>query len=838
MRATTFTFHGDLMDPQEGDIARGPNGETAVYQGGQWVVQAQGGQNDGWQVQQFTSPSDQRADQRLSMAEDSAARSARNDERRLGLDAQQNTRQSIQSETDLRKEFNALPDAKDFPVIASSYRNVVATANNDSAAGDLSLIFAFMKILDPNSVVREQEFANAQNAASVPDQVRNMYNRVLSGERLNPSQRADFVTQARSVYENRATAYNALAERYQGLAQDYGFEPENVAVPIEIDTAPISVNQKQITEEEANNPNLLAAQGYRYDGGTDTWVRDPNAEQANTARSEDMGIGRRIDALGRGIADGATFGFADEIAAGANTVLPLDRGSVSGFGEGGFRQAYDQNLAVQRGVDAADAQQMPLTRGAGQIAGAVAAPGAMAGGRYIAAAPSMLSATGRGAGVGAMAGGAYGAGSAQGPLEARIQGAQQGAMTGAVAGGALGGTGRAVGNAVQGAGQRMMTSPRAQAVRTLDDNGVFTTPGQRLGGIAGTVENLAMRAPILGPAIRGTRERGTSSLNRAVGNRALDAIDEGVPADVPVGGEMVGYVQQRLGAEFDRAYAMVPRFIPDEPLMQGLGRIGQAKTDLPPAMQQQFDAIIGERLARLGGEVSGQQVGAIRTELNGLASGYLKSQDPAQQGLGQMLTQVADELDGAIGRASPEAGTILGRARDGYGDYIRLERASTAAGGRPFSPGQLESAVRTSDGSVRRGAVGRGEARMQDLSSAARMVMPDQFGNPGTADGVGLGAMGVGALAEPVTTAAVATGLGAASLPYLAMGRKIIDRLPANASRQQLEAAAAEIDTLARQDSNVIVLKDEIARRLGQAVPAAAQQSVPDQRYMTGTRPR
>lgn len=840
-----------MQQPQEGEVRRNRRtGATATYRGGQWYEEAAPAQAPQGQpgIPGFVpmeTPADrraaetaQRADQRLSMAEDTAARQARAEERRIAMEGQTQDRQSVQSESDLRREFLGLPAVKEFQTIAASYRNVVATANNDSAAGDLSLIFSFMKILDPNSVVREQEFANAQNAAGYPDIIRNALNRINTGERLSERQRADFVEQARSVHDNRAATFNETATFYQGLASQYGYKPENIANPVEIDTAPVSVNQKPLTEEEQNDPNLLSAQGYRYDGGTDTWVRDPNAEQVADARSQEMGIGRRADTFVRGIADGVTFGMADEISAGLNTVLPLDRGTVSGFGEGGFRQAYDSNLAVARGVDATDARQMPLTRGAGQLVGAVAAPGSMAGGRYIAAAPSMLSAAGRGAGVGAMAGAAYGAGSAEGPIESRLQGAQAGAMTGAVAGGVLGGGGRFVGDAVGGVARGMMTSPRSQAVQTLRDNGVSLTPGQAMGGLPATVENLAQRAPILGPAIRGARERGVESLNRAVGNRALDNIGEGVPANVPAGGEMVGHVQQQLGAQFDRAYSMVPQFVPDEALGQGLARIGQQKIDLPPAMQQQFDNIIGERLTRLGASPSGQQVGAIRTELNGLAAGYLRAQDPAQQGLGRMLTEVADELDGAVSRASPEAGQILSQAREGYSDYIRLERASTAAGGRPFSPGQLETAVRASDGSVRRGAVGRGDARMQNLSSAARMVMPDQFGNPGTADGVGLGAMGVGALADPVTTTGVAAGLGLAAMPYLMMGRRVVERLPANASRAQLEAASAELDALARQDSNVIVLKDEIARRLGQAVPAAAQQSVPDQRYMTGLPPR
>lgn len=844
------------MDPQEGDIATGPNGERAVFRGGQWVVEATSPDRPSVPgFVPFAGPAEQRAAATADRADRREERMTAAEERRIGIDARTQDRQGIQSETDLRKEFNALPDAKDFPTIASSYRNVVATANNDSAAGDLSLIFAFMKILDPNSVVREQEFANAQNAASVPDVVRNAWNRALTGERLAPNQRADFVAQARSVYENRATAYNSLAERYRGLAEDYGFQPDNVAAPIEIDTAPISANRQPISEEEANDPNLLSAQGYKYDGETDTWYRDPAArpdpirEGAANMRSRpgiagqlgatDRSLGRRVSAFFEGAAEGLTFGLDDEISAGMNTILPMDERQSSIWQGKGVEQAFRENMSRYAGIDDADRQDVPVTRGVGQIAGAVVAPGAIASGRWIAAAPSMVSAAGRGAAVGAGYGAAYGAGTAEGGLAERAWGARQGAMTGAAVGGPLAAGGRAVGGAIAGARGNMMTSPRSQAVQTLQDNGVFMTPGQRMGGLAGNIEDLAQRAPILGPAVRGARQRSVESLNRAVGNRALDPIGEGVPANVGVGGEMVGHVQQRLGAEFDRAYSLVPQFTPDEQLGQGLARIGQAKADLPPAMQQQFDAIIGERLTRLGATPTGQQVGSIRTELNGLAAGYLKSQDPAQQGLGRMLTEVADELDGAVSRASPEAGQILSNARQGYSDYIRLERASTAANGQPFQPGQLASAVRTSDGSVRHGAVGRGEAPMQDLSAAAQQVLPGRFGNPGTADAVGLGGLGVGAVTEPVTTAGIAGGLAVAATPYLAMGRKVVERLPANASRQQVDAALAELDTLARQDSNVIILRDEIARRFGQAVPAAAQQSVPEQpRLMTGTQAR
>lgn len=132
------------------------------------------------------------------------------------------------SEADLRKEFNARAEVKDFNTIRSAYQNVRSASQNPSAAGDLSMIFAYMKLLDPGSVVREQEFANAQNAAGVPDQVRNMYNRALNGQRLNPTQRQDFVSQAERLFASRRQTYDQIVGEYRGYAQDYGLNPDRI----------------------------------------------------------------------------------------------------------------------------------------------------------------------------------------------------------------------------------------------------------------------------------------------------------------------------------------------------------------------------------------------------------------------------------------------------------------------------------------------------------------------------------------------------------------------------------------------------------------------------------
>ena len=79
---------------------------------------------------------------------------------------------------------------------------------------------------------REQEFANAQNAAGVPDRVRNLYNRALNGQRLNPNQRQDFLTQANNLFQTRQQTYDRIVGEYRGYAESYGVSPDRVA-PIE-----------------------------------------------------------------------------------------------------------------------------------------------------------------------------------------------------------------------------------------------------------------------------------------------------------------------------------------------------------------------------------------------------------------------------------------------------------------------------------------------------------------------------------------------------------------------------------------------------------------------------
>lgn len=145
-----------------------------------------------------------------------------------GMGNFKNPKEAADAEESLRKEFTS--QTKNFVTIRDAYNNVEKLAKNPSPAADIGLVYSIMKVFDPTSVVRETEYATAQNAAGVPDQVRNMWNRMLSGERLNPAQRSDFVNQAKTIYGNQEQSYNRVRSQYRGITERLGLNPQNTLI--------------------------------------------------------------------------------------------------------------------------------------------------------------------------------------------------------------------------------------------------------------------------------------------------------------------------------------------------------------------------------------------------------------------------------------------------------------------------------------------------------------------------------------------------------------------------------------------------------------------------------
>ena len=128
-------------------------------------------------------------------------------------------------EAKLRQEFASR--TKEHQIIASAWDKIQAAAKDPSAAGDLAIIFMYMKMLDPNSAVRETEYATAENAGSIPESVRNQWNKALNGERLDVT-RQDFLTKAQAIYGASQQGYQSIGAQFRTLAERMQLDPNNL----------------------------------------------------------------------------------------------------------------------------------------------------------------------------------------------------------------------------------------------------------------------------------------------------------------------------------------------------------------------------------------------------------------------------------------------------------------------------------------------------------------------------------------------------------------------------------------------------------------------------------
>jgi hypothetical protein len=132
--------------------------------------------------------------------------------------------------TKLRTEFTT--QAKPLVDMRQHFGRMQAAHGDQSGQADIALVYSYMKMLDPGSVVREGEFATAENAGGVADRFRQLYNRALNGERLPPAVRDDMLKQGGAQYATIEKQHSEIEQRYRDLAAQNGLDPSNVVIDL------------------------------------------------------------------------------------------------------------------------------------------------------------------------------------------------------------------------------------------------------------------------------------------------------------------------------------------------------------------------------------------------------------------------------------------------------------------------------------------------------------------------------------------------------------------------------------------------------------------------------
>jgi hypothetical protein len=131
-------------------------------------------------------------------------------------------------EGDLRKEYNALPDIKAYNEVNTAYNQIKVATQRPSPANDLAAATKFMKLLDPNSVVRESELNMAIAASGLYDRIANTGNRIINGEPITPTQRKDFFDAATQFYNIALDKKRAIDTQYTNIGIESNLNYKNV----------------------------------------------------------------------------------------------------------------------------------------------------------------------------------------------------------------------------------------------------------------------------------------------------------------------------------------------------------------------------------------------------------------------------------------------------------------------------------------------------------------------------------------------------------------------------------------------------------------------------------
>ena len=144
----------------------------------------------------------------------------------------------------IRSELQKQPQIQEFNKIESSFARIQAVAAQEkgalpTAAGDLAMIFNYMKMLDPGSVVRESEFATAAKArgaledaeeggAFIPSFVKQRIDRLDKGLLLTVKMRKDFFDRASDIFNRQEKLTEKIESDFIKLGSRFGLEKNDI----------------------------------------------------------------------------------------------------------------------------------------------------------------------------------------------------------------------------------------------------------------------------------------------------------------------------------------------------------------------------------------------------------------------------------------------------------------------------------------------------------------------------------------------------------------------------------------------------------------------------------
>ena len=123
--------------------------------------------------------------------------------------------------------------SKTLTLIANTAQDIAHILKQPGALKDQAAIYKFAKSLDPQGAVREADYAAIVKTAGGLDYVTNIINKAMTGEQLNPKQRAEMANVASALAEVGKKRIAKIQQRTAANAKMYNLNPENLFSPNE-----------------------------------------------------------------------------------------------------------------------------------------------------------------------------------------------------------------------------------------------------------------------------------------------------------------------------------------------------------------------------------------------------------------------------------------------------------------------------------------------------------------------------------------------------------------------------------------------------------------------------
>ena len=150
---------------------------------------------------------------------------------------------SVSERNTLQTQYDRDPEIRKNKEVLQSYAAAQALVKDPSPASDQALVYAYMKALDPGSVVRETEAESAQALGGLQERAKAKLSQMSGSGTLTPDQRKDLVAQIEKLAMSAAERQSGLDQQFQGLAARRGVANEDLRFVVRPQFAPTQTTQ-------------------------------------------------------------------------------------------------------------------------------------------------------------------------------------------------------------------------------------------------------------------------------------------------------------------------------------------------------------------------------------------------------------------------------------------------------------------------------------------------------------------------------------------------------------------------------------------------------------------